>query len=105
MNTKTKRCDVLCKRYIKNLNRKFSQRAEPYLPTKKENEENYQYCRRMYCNETCKGALMYATPEEKMAYQKKIKHGFHKNYSRKRVKELRKLGALSGCSSFDDNLV
>ena len=84
------------------MNRKFSQRAESYLPTKKENEKNYQDCRRMYCNETCNGALVYATPEEKIAYQKEIKHGFHKNYTRKRVKELKKRGALSGCTSYDN---
>jgi len=101
----TKKCDSLCKRYIKNLNRKFSQRAEPYIPTKKETEINYQDCRRMYCNEPCNGVLLYGSPEEKVAFQKEIKHGFHKNYTRKRVTQLKKRGALSGCTSYDINLI
>jgi len=101
----TKKCDSLCKRYIKNLNRKFSQRAEPYIPTKKETEINYQDCRRMYCNEPCNGVLLYGSPEEKVAFQKEIKHGFHKNYTRNRVTQLKKRGALSGCTSYDINLI
>jgi hypothetical protein len=101
----TKKCDSLCKRYIKKLNRRFSQRAEPYIPSKKENEINYQDCRRMYCNEPCNGVLLYGSPEEKVAFQKEIKHGFHKNYTRKRIAELKKRGALSGCTSFDPNLM
>jgi hypothetical protein len=101
----TKRCDATCKVYLKNLNKKFSKRDTPYIPNKNENEENYQDCRRLYCNEPCNDILMYGTPEEKVEYQKAIKNSFHKNYTRKRVKELKKKGMLSGCSSFDDKLI
>ncbi len=101
----TKRCDSFCKLYIKNLNRKFLQRAEPYIPTKRENEKNYQDCRRIHCNESCNNVLIYGSPEEKKAFQKEIKHGFHKNYTRKQVTHLKKKGALSGCTSFDMMLV
>ena len=101
----TKRCDALCKQYIKKLNRRFSQRAEPYIPTKKENEKNYQDCRRMYCNESCNNVLIYGSPEEKEAFQKEIKHNFHKNYTRKQVTHLKKKGAISGCTSYDMMLV
>jgi hypothetical protein len=97
----TKRCDALCKRYIKHLNRKFANRLEPYIPTKKASEENYQDCRRMYCNKPCNGALMNASPEEQVAFQKDIQHSFHKNYTRKQLTHLKKKGALSGCQSFD----
>jgi len=94
----TKRCDALCKQYIKKINRKFSQRAEPYIPTKKENEKNYQDCRRFMCNTPCNDILLYGSPEEQVAYPKEIKNSFHKNFTRKQVSQLKKRGALSGCS-------
>jgi hypothetical protein len=96
----TKKCDSLCKQHIKKLNRKFANRLEPYIPTKKENEINYQDCRRIVCNEPCNGVLIYATPQEKTEFQKEIKHGFHKNYTRKQVTQLKKRGALSACTSY-----
>ena len=96
----TKRCDALCKQYLKKLNRRFSQRAEPYIPTKRANEKNYQDCRRMICNEPCNGVLLYATPQEKKDFKKEIKHGFHKNLTRRQVANLKKRGALSGCTSY-----
>ena len=101
----TKRCDAACKIYLKNLNKKFSKRDPPYIPNKKANEENYEDCRRMYCNKPCNDILMYGSPEEKVEYQKSIKNSFHKIYTRKRVKEIKKKGALSRCSSFDDKLI
>jgi len=94
----TKRCDALCKQYIKKLNRKFAQRLEPYIPTKSENEENYQDCRRAMCNKPCHGALLYGSPEEQAAFQKEIKNSFHKNFTRKQIARLKKRGALSGCT-------
>jgi hypothetical protein len=94
----TKRCDALCKQYLKKLNRKFLQRAEPYIPTKSANEENYQDCRRFMCNEPCNDILLYGSPQEQVAYQKEIKNSFHKNFTRKQVAQLKKRGALSGCS-------
>jgi hypothetical protein len=101
----TKKCDAACKRYIKNLNQKFSNRITPYKPSKKENEKNYQDCRRLYCNEPCNGVLVYGTKEEKDEFQKNINNSFHKNFTRKRIKELKKRGALSGCTGFDDKLI
>jgi len=44
---------------------------------------------------------MYGSPEEQAEFHKSIKNGFHKNYTRKRVRELKKKGALSGCTSTD----
>ena len=96
----TKRCDALCKQYLKKLNRKFANRLEPYIPTKSENEENYQDCRRLVCNEPCNGALLYGSPQEQVEFLKEIKNGFHKNYTRKQVATLKKKGALSGCSKY-----
>jgi len=77
----TKKCDDFCKRYTKT------------------NHEAYQNCRRIYCNKPCKGALLFGSPKEQALFKKQIKHGFHKNHSRKRVMELKKKGALSACSA------
>lgn len=96
----TKRCDALCKQYIKQLNRKFANRLEPYIPTNSENEENYQDCRRLMCNEPCNGALLYGSPQEQTEFLKEIKHGFHKKLTRKHVAKLKKKGALSCCTSY-----
>lgn len=96
----TKRCDALCKQNIKKMNRKFANRLEPYIPTKSENEKNYQDCRRMICNKPCNNVLVYATPQEKEDFKKEIKNGFHKKLTRKYIAKLKKRGALSGCSEF-----
>jgi len=101
----TKRCDALCKVYLNNLNERFAKRDPPFIPSKKLNEENYQDCRRFHCNKRCKGALMFGSPEEQAKFKKSIKNGFHKNYTKKRVKELKKKGALSGCTSTDYSFI
>ena len=101
----TKSCDALCKRYVKKLNRRFSKHVPPYKPSKEENEMNYQDCRRLYCNEPCNGALINGTKQEQDEFQKKIKHSFHQNFTKKRIKELKKSGALSGCTGFDYKIV
>jgi hypothetical protein len=101
----TPQCDALCKVYLTNLNKKFSKRDPPYIPNKKANEENYQDCRRFHCNKTCKGALLFGTPKEQAIFHKSIKNGFHKNFTRKRVKELKKKGALSACTSTDYSFI
>ena len=43
-------------------------------------------CKKSFCNKDCKGILF-----------NDIKNGFHKHYTKKRVKSLKKRGALSGC--------
>jgi hypothetical protein len=88
-----------CKLYLKKLND-----TVPFL-SKKIVEENYQDCRRFHCNKTCKGALLFGTPEEQSIFHKSIKNGFHKNFTRKRVKELKKKGALSACTSTDYSFI
>jgi len=77
----------------------------PFIPSKKQSEENYQDCRRFHCNKTCKGALLFGTPKEQAIFHKSIKNGFHKNFTRKRVKELKKKGALSACTSTDYSFI
>lgn len=85
----TKQCDALCK-----LNHTYSKSVPPFnsgyssfVPSKKILEENYQDCRRYHCNKTCKGALLFGTPKEQAIFHKSIKNGFHKNFTRKKIKE------------------
>jgi hypothetical protein len=101
----TKQCDALCKLYLKKLNDTYSKSVPPFIPSKKILEENYQDCRRFHCNKTCKGALLFGTPEEQSIFHKSIKNGFHKNFTRKRVKELKKKGALSACTITDYSFI
>lgn len=83
-------CDSFCKSYSKKYNtylKKLTKKyGKPYVPSKERDESTYKECQRYFCNPSCD------------SYNKKfIKNRFHKNYKTKKVKELKKKGALSGC--------
>ena len=59
----------------------FKRAGKPYTP-----KNNFSECKKMYCNEPCD------------TYNKEFLQGsFHKRYKTKKVKDLKKQGALSGC--------
>ena len=80
------KCDSFCKRYVKKYNttmkKLFKRFGKPYTP-----KNNFNECKKMYCNASCD------------TYNKSFLQGsFHKRYNTKKVKELKKQGALSGCA-------
>ena len=97
-----KKCDTFCKKnYIKNSYRVLKKSAKrfniPYeKPTKGMTDFMYHGCKKSFCNEQCEGY--------ENVIGKVFKPGFHKNYTKKKVVEMKKKGLLSGCS-FDLELI
>ena len=83
---KKNKCDSFCRDYVKKYNasmkKLFKHVGKPYTP-----RDKFSECKKMYCNESCRGSKG----------QEFLQGSFHKRYKTKKVKELKKKGALSGC--------
>jgi hypothetical protein len=86
-----KKCESFCKKdYMVEMNKLFKKYDKNYKPTKQENEFSYNTCKKTFCNENCIGYDFFGNKQEELRFQKKIKNGFQKTYSRDRVEGLKK---------------
>ena len=98
-------CEDFCKNdYMVEMKKVFKQVSEKYKipyksPTKEDDAFAYKTCKKTFCNEKCEG---FGDKEKEKEFKKKIKNGFQKTYSAKRIGMLKKRGALSGCVDVTD---
>ena len=103
-----KRCNHFCKDdYMVEMKKVFKKSAKKYgipykLPTKQEDEFSYNTCKKTFCNKKCKGYDFNGDKNKQLTFKKKIKNGFQNTYSAKKIKMLKKRGALSQCVDIVD---
>jgi hypothetical protein len=56
----------------------------------------YRGCRKSSCNASCDG-YMFRDKKGEQKFYSEIKNGFHKKYTKKNIKTMKKRGAISGC--------
>jgi hypothetical protein len=96
----TEKCNRFCKEdYVPEQFNKFhntsSKKFIKTLSPKEKREyikNTTKFCRKLFCNAKCEGF-----PEVLKNLHKKIKNGYNRTYSNKKVRQLKQKGALSGC--------
>jgi hypothetical protein len=94
-------CEKFCKNdYLIKKAKKVKIFMDKYFPGHKSSKEakqlEYVQCKKFYCNENCDNVLK--DKKQQLEYKKMINDGFHKSYSKDKIENLKRRGAISGCS-------
>jgi hypothetical protein len=94
-------CEKFCKNdYLVEKAKKNKIYMDKYFPGHKPSKEakqlEYVQCKKFYCNENCDN--IFKDKQQQLEYKKMINNGFHKSYSNDKVENLKRRGAISGCS-------
>jgi len=102
---KNKSTLATCEKFCKNdylvekakINKFYMDKYFPgHKPSKEAKQLEYVQCKKFYCNENCDNIVK--DKQQQLEYKKMINNGFHKSYSKDKIENLKRRGAISGCS-------